>query len=89
MQFKLKLSITLTNNTYSNKKQDDNHQNTTAYNNDSLNWLSLYCIKLCFDGCQFAFHLYPLYKGMHKVKKTLTQLSSVSTNVYTIILNSM
>jgi len=37
MQFKLKLSITLTNNTYSNKKQDDNHQNTTAYNNDSLN----------------------------------------------------
>jgi len=36
MQFKLKLSITLINDTYSNKKQNDNHQNTTLNNNDFI-----------------------------------------------------
>ena len=43
-----------------NNKLTDNHQNTTLYNN---------CfIKLCFDGCQFAFYLYLQHNGMHKVK---------------------
>ena len=40
---------------------------------------------MCFDGCQFAFYLYCQHNGMQKDKKTLTQLSPVCTNVYTII----
>jgi hypothetical protein len=71
MQFELKLSIILINNTYSNKKQTDNHQNTTFENNNLFIWLNHYFIKMCFDGCQFAFYLYLQHNGMHKDKKTL------------------
>jgi len=39
---------------------------------------------MCFDGCQFAFYLYVQHNVMQKDKKTLTQLNSVTTNVYKI-----
>jgi len=59
MQLKLKFSTKLINNTYSNKKQTDNNQNTS------------YFTKTCFDGCQFASYLYLQQNGMQKDKKTL------------------
>ena len=47
--------------------------------------MSHYFLISCFDGCQFAFYLYLQNNGMHKVKKTNTQLSSVITNINTVV----
>jgi hypothetical protein len=72
MQFKLKLSITLINNTCSNKKLTGDHQNTTLYNNGFNQLIEpLFFTKVCFDGYQFVFCLYLQHNGMHKDKKTL------------------
>jgi len=43
-----------------NKKQADDHQNTTL--------LSNYFIKLCFNGCQWAFYLYLQHNVLHNIK---------------------
>jgi len=72
MQLKLKFSTKPINNTYSNKKQTDNYQNNLFYK-DVFWWLSagiLFISPTQWDA---------------KTQEN-TQLSSVTTNVYTIIL---